>query len=199
MLDSQIVLDQGMEKNLNARLRSIIKTMSRKRHRSFTGSGTNLSSKLIPNFDENDQNQVENNAIDQSSQMLTILREEKRKSIIPRPLSPTVSPSPPESPVKSRPPGPASRTRKSKPTSDRQIKLSKGDTRMTGGDQIPPSSLTNEKSARPLGKKVCGPGSSKARRLTLAGSNFNNLCQDDIRNFQNLDSDMFMGPARNVT
>ena len=197
MLNSQIVLDQGTEKNINKRPRSINKSLSRKRHRSSTGSEAKLSSS--PNFDEDDQNQLENNAIDQSSQMLTILREEKRKSIIPRPLSPAVSPSPPKSPVKSRPPGPASRTRKSKPTSDRQIKLSKGDTRMTGGDQIPPSSLTNEKSARPLGKKVCGPGSSKARRLTLAGSNFNNLCQDDIRNFQNLDSDMFMGPARNVT
>ena len=183
MLDSQIVLDQGMEKNLNARSRSIMKTMSRKRHRSFTGSGTN--------FDVDDQNQLENNAIDQSFQMLTILREEKRKSIIPRPLSPAaVSSSTPKSPVKSRP-GPASRTLKRKSTSDRQIKLSKGDTRMTGGDQIPPSSLTNKKFAHPLGKNVCGPRSSKVRRLT-AGAEPNNQCQDDP------DPDVSMVVARNT-
>ena len=62
---------------------------------------------------------------------------------------------------------------------------------MTGGDQIPPSSLTNKKFAHPLGKNVCGPRSSKVRRLT-AGAEPNNQCQDDP------DPDVSMVVARNT-
>ena len=125
MLNSQIVLDHGrmdsnsrMEQVANIpTLSEIIKepVSSRKRHRSLTGPGSKLSSRQSLNFDSDSNNNDEEEH--QTSQMLTILRDVKRKSIIaPSPLSPSLSSSTYKSPSRPRTPGPASRTmRRSEP------------------------------------------------------------------------------------
>ena len=112
MLNSQIVLDHGrMDSNSRmeqvasvSNLSGIIKepVSRRKRHRQLMNFDSDSN-----NNDEEDQNKEE----DQTSQMLTILRDVKRKSIIaPPPLSPSLSSSTYKFPSRPRTPGPASRT-----------------------------------------------------------------------------------------
>ena len=124
MLNSQIVLDHGrMDSNSRmeqvasvSNLSGIIKepVSSRKRHRSLTGPISKLSCRQSLNFDSDSNNNDEedqNKEEDQTSQMLTILRDVKRKSIIaPPPLSPSLSSSTYKPPSRPRTPGPASRT-----------------------------------------------------------------------------------------
>ena len=195
MLDSQIILDHRGTFGMEEDAKNLKKPgTSRKRHRSLTGSRTNLSSRQTLTFDsdsnnngEEDQNQEDN--ADQRHQMLTILREEKRKNIIPPPLSPALSSSTFKSPARPRTPGPASQTLKNKEGPERSSSNQTANRRLTVGSQIP-SFLA------PLEKKASGSRSSKARRLTVSGSAPNFLHHDAVTNFQDLD--MAMGTARNT-
>ena len=192
MLNSQIVLDHGrmdsnsrMEQVANIpTLSEIIKepVSSRKRHRSLTGPGSKLSSRQSLNFDSDSNNNDEEEH--QTSQMLTILRDVKRKSIIaPSPLSPSLSSSTYKSPSRPRTPGPASRTM--------HKKASYGD--------VLSSSTYNKK---PLGVSKSG------RRLTVGGISTEKMSRsqgrtvscyhndnDLIPNIQELDTDL-VGTAR---
>ena len=201
MLDSQIILDNGGTFGMEEDAKSVKKPgTSRKRHKSLTGSAIRLSSRQTLNFDsdtnnndEEDQNQED--TADQRSRMLTILREEKRRSIIPPPLSPALSSSTFKSPARPRTPGPASKTSKNKECPESISSTQTSNRRITVGGRIP-SFLAREKFARPLEKNVSGSRTSKARRLTDAGSDPDFLHHDGVTNFQDLDPNM--GTARNT-
>jgi len=162
MLDSQIILDHegtfGEEEEDCNDARSGLRPQSRKRLK------TSLSSRQRLDFDSdrnNNDEEEEGDIPDQSAQ----IREEKRRSIIPPPLSPAVSFSTPNfSPIKPRTPknkitkNTESLTRRicSTPTGMGGSK-SKNDRRLTLGGQ-------SKVMTHPLTKIVRGPKSSEARR-----------------------------------
>ena len=176
MLDSQIILEyEGM----NARRmqegdimvkRNTKKPDDRKRHISLSRPGIIPSAKKTLTFgpyatnndhEEDDREDVAN----QSSQMLSILREEKRKSLIPpsTALSSSIFKSPPRPTIHR--PGPASKTGR------RSLRVHKSDRRLSHGG-VPtdtgPSKQKEKRFYHPLrvGKAVCDSKKSD-RRLTV--------------------------------
>ena len=170
MLDSQIVLDhERIDSNSWMKqvpqipnLLGIIEkpVSSRKRHRSLTASGTNLSSRQTLNFDLNsNNNDEEEDVAHESSQMLTILREEKRKNIIrpPPSLSPALSSSTVKSPPRTKAPGPASRT------------------------MLKKAGHRNVLSTSTFNKKSLGVSSKSDRRLTVGGISSEKVSRSQVR------------------
>ena len=201
MLDSQIVLDhRGTDSNTNMKEDTNLANLSRiiekpgsrkKRHRSLTGSRTNLSSRQRLKFDsESERNnndgedQYQEDIANQSSQMLAILREEKRRSIIPPPLSPALSSSTFKSPARLRTPGPASKTIHEKAGST-------FGTKTLSQKPLPEVSNTNRRQTVSGIPTLRREKSSHSQERTVVGYHKDN---DWMPNFQELDPDM--GTAR---
>ena len=179
MLDSQIVLDDGRIDS-NSRMEQFAQipnlseiiekpVNSRKRHRSLTGPGSKLSSRQSLNFDsDSNNNDEEENVANESSQMLAILREEKRKNIMPfpPPLSPALSSSTFKSPSRPRTTGPASRTMHKKKAGPRDV-------------------LSTSK----FNKKSLGVSSKRDRRLTVEGISTEKVSSSNVRTVSGYNKD----------